>query len=324
MTVKADPSRPWVRVSRSGAVSIDLSAQWAGDLPRNQGLFGTCTAFAAVAIYEAAAARERKCMRLSEADAFLQANVLRWGCWDGRESCTNSLEGFNIAQMSQHIRTKGVLVGDDYHTYMARYSQALSESETRGSRTRGQNWFSAFLSNPFAYGPLFNHERSEVRKYLESYAAYSGSGDLDVQRRAVAAKFSRYTRNGKAFRIRPDSWNTGERFCRGEAREQEDFIDGELLEGRPVAVQMYLKGLPSWGQELSTTAAGHAFVIQGVYAGPGFKFYATRNSWGRENPDVNATELCRIDYAESVLVPGERPGPADGLAVLWRGAGAGR
>lgn len=317
VTVKADPARPWVRPGRRGSVTIDLSDQWPGDVPRDQGLFGTCTAFAAVALYEAATARGKHCIRLSEADAFLQADVLRWRCWDGGRSCADKVEGFNVDQMSEHIRTKGVLTGDDYVTFMSRYADAREQSASRRPSASSRGWFATFLANPFDYTPLFSRPVDEVRARLESYAVDNGRGHPDRQRRGVAAGFSGYVRQRRWSTVKPADWNGENGFCREDAKAMEEFIDGELLAGRPVAVEMFLKGLSDWSADLATSPSGHAFVIKGLHAGGGQKFYLTRNSWGGIDPVVWADQLCRVAYAESLLIPGESPAPAGGLSSLW-------
>lgn len=308
-----DPARPWLQTG-SEYLQVDLSAQWPHEVPRNQGMFGTCTAFATVALYEAATSRAGRCIRLSEADAFLQADVLRWRCWDDARSCTTSLEGLNVNDMSAHLRSKGVLTGDDYAAFMGRYADAREREHADEAR---RPWFIRYLLDPFAYAPLFDNPPAEVRRRLESYAAITRRGDVDRQRRAVAADLARFTRRSQSFRTPSAPWELAPERCRQEAREQERFIDGELLEGRPVAVEMDLKGLEAWGADLAKSVSLHSFVISGVYvARSGDKYYKTRNSWGGWNPLVPPGQLCRVLYAESLLVPGERPAPADPLESL--------
>ena len=254
----SDPKRPWLHVDKSG-LKIDLKDQW-DYLPRNQGFFGTCAAFATVALYEAALARGGKCTRLSEADLFIEGNVLKWRCWgDDGDSCAGHVEGMNIAQLSDHVRTRGVLLGFDYDRLMAWYAQAKVRD---GSRTRLS---SGFLQNPFDYSELFGFPRATTRRLLEDYVTTSRAPASGGSRAAIARWAAGTTVVRRSWA--PGDISVAPRLCRMSGAEQERFIDGELMRGRPVAVSMALDGLSNWGMTTPTSSDGrkyHAFIIQGL------------------------------------------------------------
>jgi hypothetical protein len=311
-----DPARPWIRSDPQQGLTVDLRRQW-DYLSRNQGIFGSCTAFATVALFEAAMFRESQaCYRLSEADLYMQHNVLSWGCWDNvGDNCEASVSGSNIRLMSEHVRTRGVLNGDHYQEFMGRFLGALQADAQRARA------FAAFYRNPFDYGALFRAPRRVTRAELADYASASRRGDLARERASVAQRASRFEVVDRSWTI-STPWEKTAAQCRWDAREQEKFIDGELLRGRPVAVSMALNGLAAWNRPANAGGgsgpwAWHAFVINGMRVGRnGAKFYTTRNSWGGQNPTVAPTELCRIDYAQSLLAPGELPAAEDPMDAL--------
>lgn len=311
---KPDPGKPWL--SDTGEVfSIDLK-NLLPPLSRHQGPLGACAAFAAVALYEAAQMRAGTCTRLSEADLFLQGTVLQWPCWEAG-GCGAYLEGNNVWELSEHIRTKGVLSGDHYEEFTDRYLTARRMS----GMSRQEDKVRRFLGSPFLYGLLFEIPKSEAQSFLESYRRESRAGQAASYRKKMAEKLSRYRPIYKHYPPSGKPWERGEKSCRSNGLEQEDFIDEELLAGRPVAVSMFMRGLKQWGTADPDPSVGaddgmnHAFLITGVSYDrrAGLKYYTTRNSWGGINPAVLADELCRVNAAASVLVPGEtrtsRPGP---------------
>lgn len=164
------------------------------------------------------------------------------------------------------------------------------------------------MRNPFDYTELFNRPHRVTRRVLSDYVKYSRAPGRQAARDAVARTASRTARLHREWAPVKITFGTS---CRMDGAEQERFIDGELLRGRPVAVSMALDGLGDWGQTTPTGGDGrayHAFIIKGMRVWPdGTKYYSTRNSWGGIDPMVEADHLCRVIAVESLVLPGERP-----------------
>lgn len=317
-------SRPWVKTTADG-LTIDLRGQF-DPMTRRQGRYGTCSAFAAVAVAEAAADRNaHRCVRLSEADIYLQGNVLKWECWkDPKKDCNKSGAGTSLIAMLHGIITSGVLAGDDYDKFMAAYQKSLEEDRAVAEEPRDTlHAAMSFLRNPFndeLLSQLMNWDQKAVRKHLESYASASRRGDLRRARLGVARSFSGYRLvRGFAEDVR-NRWEMkpgSECFERG--KKIASFIDGELLAGRPVGIGMYVGDLKGWPTDAKGGESGHAFVIDGLTltrdARGVKKVYRTRNSWPAQ-PAVHAEDLCRVDAAVSLLGPGEHEAPANPWASL--------
>lgn len=96
--------------------------------------------------------------------------------------------------------------------------------------------------------------------------------------------------------------------------KQKDAILGELRAGRPIALEMSLRGLSSWGYnrppgptEEPDDTANHAFVVLGFQPKRGVVSFQTMNSWGGWNPDVSELELCRVYHLTMLYAPNETP-----------------
>ena len=315
-------SRPWIKRT-ADELTVDLRGQF-DPMTRRQGRFGTCSAFAAVAVAEASADRNaHRCVRLSEADLYLQGNVLKWKCWDDpRKDCTQSGAGTSVVALVAHLLKDGVLPGDDYDRFMGAYQKTLDEDHAvaEAAKKPRPTWFRRFLQDPLDPALLFGRHEPEVRRHLDAYAAASRRGDLRRARWSVARSFKGYRMlRGVAENV-VNRWEMkpgSECFERGKQIAR--FIDGELLEGRPVAVGMYVGDLKEWPTSAKGGESGHAFMIDGLTlkrdATGVKKLYRTRNSWPAQ-PVVSAEELCRVDAAVSVLGPNEREAPPNPWAAL--------
>jgi hypothetical protein len=317
-------SRPWIKTA-PGGLTIDLRGQF-DPMTRRQGRYGTCSAFAAVAVAEAAADRNaHRCVRLSEADLYLQGNVLKWKCWnDPKKDCNTSGSGTSIVAMLHDLITEGVLPGDDYERFMGAFQKALDEDRAVAGEPHDRlHGLMALLRNPFndeLLNELMGWDQKAVRRHLDAYASASRRADLRRVRLSVARSFQGYRLVRGLSETVLDRWKMkpgSECFERGKKVAR--FIDGELLAGRPVGIGMYVGDLAGWPTTAKGSESGHAFVIDGLTltrdASGVKKIYHTRNSWPAQ-PDVPAEALCRVDAAVSLLGPGEPPAPENPWASL--------
>lgn len=296
---------------------VDLRPQFSDGANRNQCDVGSCHAFGAIGVLEAAYFRKNgKTIKLSEADLFLQKTVLTGDiynqfCSDGK--CKVS-EGNSTKEDLRHAIDKGVATNLSYSDFLERWrkfraaEQATMEGIKRQSEEDSKGfygWVASFLYDPKAHWKELSTS-DQSRKILERYLG--GNSDLSGSREAVRKELAGVSLSTKDFAYLggPKARDLGDAGCRREGEKQAQSISAELKAGRPVVISMSLGGLLPWGQTDATEHANHAFVLTGQRKDKDILVFETRNSWGGDNPSVPQNQFCRIYSVSSVLIPGEK------------------
>lgn len=331
------------------AACSELHYDWSGQFtgpPRNQGAMGTCHIFASVGILEAAWRRMgREAVRFSEADLFVQRMVLGGEVLGGMDSRLQ--EGGMIDWDLQYAFDHGVAQGDGYQAFLGRWRRYVNDVGDSvlpfALHAAVQRTFAAMLGRPDPeVDPvqLLRDSRTTPRARLEIRRLFQDDARLAANRaqswsvlgtmRAESVNFPfQYPADYPRSVIEASAAD-----CLHQGRDQERAIVAELRAGRPVAVGMYIDGLPAWGAGVEDApdllldrrgllvpgrgGAGvpgslspygnHIFIITGMDGAPGNAVYHVRNSWGASaeyNPDVRSDQLCRVYQVLTVLNEGE-------------------
>lgn len=287
------PSRPVNGLSWNGVSGndrgVDLSSQFTGP-SRNQRDVGSCHAFAAVGVLEAAYYRRYgQRVRLSEADLFLRRNILSGDAYDtfrqgGGEATLD--EGHYIEGTIRFALDTGVATGPRYGAFLERYRRyraaeartledLLRQYERLGAEERAgydvrQHWYelqTSTLSRRIAENYLTGNDRT-----------------LQADRDLIKQRFAGMRMDFRSFT--PAS-SADQEACRRAGQGQTDFMLGELRAGRPVAISQQ----------------GHAYIVSGYRVDEnGAAVFMTRNSYGEgENNDIQANETCTIRKVISVV-----------------------
>lgn len=306
--------RPWITHDGENLVVDVARFNFSLETPRNQTMLGSCTAFAAIGLLEAAYMRSGKCVRLSEADAFLRYTVFGWPCWaagDCRAELRNPNgefcaffgncelrgtaaaweptidQGGYVDYLIAHIKRRGVLTGDGYADFTRRFAQWMREGSIQ-DRVRLPG----------------NAALTQLMSGLEDYR----DGDLAAQqaiREMVRRDISGWqVRTLVIPRDETSSSEVSPQRCRLAGRRQAALIASELESGRPVAVTADLAGLKGWRRRPRLPEDMHNFLITGYRSrAGGLKTFMTRNSWGGKNPDVSEDGACHIAILHTVVRP---------------------
>lgn len=260
---------------------VDLSAQFPDD-GRDQAALGVCSDFAAVALLEAAYFRETdRRVRLSEADLFTRSTVLSGQALDAfaRTGALTHPEGGPILDLVLFGRDSGVASEPDYDVFRRRYERFKRE-------------------DAFALWSL-KMDRPEVRRAVR--LMLEDKAPVTEQRLAVKSGLAGARVESERFAL-PSDFQSRAR-CASEGAGQRRLIDRALDGGRPVAVAVWLPGLPAWGR---VTGPWHAIVLTGRGLEPdGSVSYATRNSWPGVHPPLREDELCRIGELVDLITPAD-------------------
>lgn len=232
---------------------VDLNWQWI-DGPREQKPLGSCHAFAATALLEAAFRRlYGVAIRLSEADLFVRATAAA-----GPRALVEPENGLLRRDLRLALRD-GVLPGDGYAGMAARY-KALRKRPLAlirgGAAVRREVM-------PESATPEAAAEREAVRDALSPVEIGGPSG----LRFLVSA--ARTIVKGRAVR------------CRSRDKRR-DLIAGVLASGRPVGVGLLLNGVsdPDLRAQADAVGGEHYIVLTGYERkADGYEF-SIRNSWG--------------------------------------------
>lgn len=315
---KAVPGKAAVAEGASReADRVSLLPQFPGASNRSQCDVGSCHAFGSVAVLEAALYRKYKThYRLSEADIFLRRTVLSKDlyekfCEDG--TCELS-EGNDPLGDIRFAIAKGVATSIGYRGFLARYRRyrKAEEATLRGIQEtyEDMSWLERLFYDPREHWAELQN-RPAAKRRLERLLV--GSDDtIDKERADMKKKLKGFTVVQKSFKYYgKKASGISNDDCRKKGVEQAKLLREELKDSRrPPVVSMSLSNLPAWGQTDTSKHANHAFAIVGyrsTTAASGDKsvVFETRNSWGGDNPDVHAHELCRIYRIATVLTPEE-------------------
>lgn len=291
----------------------DLKHEFLDPPTRDQSQIGSCHAFAAVAIAEAAYYRQhRHRIRFSEEDVFLQATILNGDahqspCAAGSASCALQ-EGNYVDQDIDQILEKGVLLGSQYGEFTQRYLKYSKEQAGMRAGLADMKEKASWLDK------MFLNKQFVWHKYLADPQVRAGVirqlSKPDAQATAERDKI-RNLMKGSRPRTKHFDFLDGTKLsaedCGAQGKDRLAAIIGELELARPVAVAMHLSGLAAWGQTDGSPHAYHAFVITGYdRSKDGQLLLKVRNSWAGVNPDVPASDACRIFQLDTILAPGER------------------
>ncbi len=298
-----------------GVKSADLSGQFIDKGTRDQSVIGSCHAFAAVALLEAAYFRAQgHIIRLSEEDLFLHGTVLTGDTHAAR--CHAGLkcvlaEGNYVDKNLRHALEHGVLAGSQYKQFVDRWRKFREAEATRRrvfAFVRSKEFLLDFTDDEPPEPWVAYLQEEGARKEI---AATLGVDihDRDAERALIRDLFKGVQLERKEFPLIEEARIKSDK-CRELGADRLTLIKAELDAGRPVAVSMYLNGLKSWGVAASGEHAYHAFALVGYKQGKKGLLFTTRNSWAGVNPPVAEHQLCRVFSVESLLVPGETGGLA--------------
>jgi len=271
---------------------------------------GSCHAFGSVALLEAAYFRAYgQKVSLSEADLFLRRTVLSPGLY--QDFCASGscklTEGNDPAGDIAFAIHNGVATGLQYSAFVKRYMKyRKAEEQTIAgvqSEYEQESWLEKLLYDPRKHWTELQQD-PQAQRLLSAYLA-GRDPKIDAQRAAMRKKFAGFrllSQNFDSPGAKAKSLSARQALAAGA--KQKAAILAELKRNRPVTVSMSLAGLKAWGQQDAKDAANHAFMIIGYRNDPkeGLVF-ETRNSWGGDNPDVTAADLCRIYAVATIRTP---------------------
>lgn len=296
------------------AEGVDLLPTLTGPCDRDQASIGSCHAFSAVAILEAAYYRKfKQKTRFSEADIFMRRTMLDPGLY--AEFCKSGTcelsEGNGAKEDLEYAIREGVATSFQYKDFLARYRK-YREAEEKNlasiqAKYEAMSSWEKWVYDPRAHWAKLQNE-PETKK-LHERLLRGKDPKIDEERAvnrvllhgfAVVVKRFADLRAGKTF-VKTAAE------CREAGQAAQELIVRELNAGRPVVVSVLLAGLPAWGGAAFPRNASHAIAIIGYHvdAKKGVVF-KTRNSWGADqNIDVLASEACYIHRVVTVLTPEE-------------------
>lgn len=249
--------------------SVDLSAQFSKE-ERLQGEPGSCHAFAAVGLFEAAYWRsEKRRVRLSEADLFARKTVA--GGW----MFARKREGGFLIEDLLFARKQGIAQGDGYAEFLPRFV-AFRDTWSKAWRTPGSVLFELL---PEALTPQAKKSRAESKAWMSQ---------LKIKTTGVARYASTTLR----------ALFTGKQVtCSKEEKDRRRAaLMGPLAEGLPVAVGLVRHGASSpWRDEPGEWRGLHYFIVKGYETGPAGVAFKTRNTQGAgKNWDLEDEDLCAL------------------------------
>lgn len=249
--------------------SVDLSSQFPKE-ERVQGAPGSCHAFAAVGLLEAAYWRAtKKRVRLSEADLFARRTVA--GGWMfGRKR-----EGGLLQDDLEYLKKHGAAAGDGYAEFQPRF---LKFRDT---------WSKSFRSSrsvleellPAALTPEAKKSREESRAWISALKVES-TGVLKYASTTVYALLT-----GK------------QAACSEQERDRRRAALMEpLSQGLPVGVGLVRHGASSpWRDEPGEWRGLHYILVKGYETRPGGVAFKTRNTQGPgKSWDLEDEDLCAV------------------------------
>jgi hypothetical protein len=262
----------------------DLSWQFSDD-GRSQGETGSCHAFTAVALLEAAHRRAYgHHVRLSEADLYLRRGILRHRL----AFATGTEQGMTLWRDLGWGLSEGVALGAD------------GEFPEFESRLRG------FLAAAPG-SALWSRER-----VTSALLPRADSEDARVERDAVKTAFAGFERRRVgllSFAGAVARAEIAKEPVKCELERRVALVRRQLDLGRPVGIGL-LRGFaldPAWSARAKTDGA-HYFVLKGYRREGERLVFLTRNTFSPENggsPDLDERELCMTFSLVWVLTPSE-------------------
>ncbi len=267
--------------------SADLS--WQFQAPRDQGSIGSCHAFAATGLIEAALRRAYGIsIHLSEAD-MLALGVLR----DKSMAVTGEEGGPILLDLQQALRyglaTEKTVAYQD------------AERQVRMIKTQAQI---ARIAARAAISDLFQDSGSAVPVDIGTAAAAVDTGE------GVRARLAAASTQAKRERASVQSALAGATIEPLDGDGLPGKIAERLCAGLPVAVSIFPSAMSGeWGN----LAGGHGVIIQGFDESASGPIFHVRNSWanaGHElpltNPDIRPSEYSWITAGFVLRVPADR------------------
>lgn len=247
---------------------VDLSGQFI-DGPREQGDIGSCHAFTAVALIEAAYFRQYgRHTRLSEADLHVRRLLLP------ALPRLRSVEGSLLRPEIRYALDGGVMPGDHYAAFARRYAEFKKR-------------FFKFLDGRNSVG--------------EELLPESLTPEAESERERVRSEISGFTVGGEPFRkfagaTARSAIKDGAVNC--NHRRVAAMIERQLNAGRPVGLGLnrgWAKS-PVWRQN-SKGSNAHYFIVKGYDRAESGLVFHTRNTWTQAeggSPDISGEDLCEV------------------------------
>lgn len=259
---------------------VDLSSQFTGPA-RLQGHLGSCHAFVAVALIEAAYFRQHGTrVRLSEADLFLRRNALP------ALPFLRSRETGLLRPGVKFALAHGVMPGDHYAAFEARYH--------------------AFKKGFFK----FLDKRSSV---VEELLPESATPEASAAREKIRADLAGFSVEGESFFkfvgaaarsvVKKDT-------VRCDEKRVAAMLERRLNAGIPVGVGLNTGWTQSvaWRRDSEGPGGSHYFVVTGYDRTDAGLVFHTRNTWSEEaggSPDLSGADLCEVFAVTFVRAPSD-------------------
>ena len=296
------------------AERIDLSGQFPTPADRSQGPVGSCHAFVATALLEAAIYRNTgRHVKLSEADLFLQNALLNPGLFGellkGKYSLKEAVFPENDVRFA--VRN-GIATDDFYNDLLRRYlpwrcsvNGQLQDLKKAEALYRAKRAADPSLPDPVkvCYDQATS---SDAKRLKEGLFAADHLEGLEAQRAQVRELLRGFSVSG------PKYFSNSLHVCRDKTGrlQREQAILAELRRGRPVYAYVRQNqsgnGTGMWGPSKSGVHRGfHAIIITGYQDGPDGPSFLIRNSWGGQNPSIPESALCQVAGIMTVLTPSE-------------------
>jgi len=270
---------------------VDMNGLFA-DGDRDQAQLGSCHIFSAIAVLEAAYARQYgRTIRLSEADLFLRRMIL------GSQSVASLADGVPLFAQGGSAATDlnfalktGVASGPDYYEFQKKF-QAMSE----------------FVSEKLPRDWLMLNSRdkdkvsADLEKKLEDWFGLNTEENSGARARTKKA-FEGFSVDSESFPGQViGGWlspSPAGEDCRKSSVGVTSRIAGALDAGRPVSVALY------WEQSRSA----HVVTFIGYDTDNYGRFrFSVRNSWGGYgDAPIDENSLCHVMEISSVLLPSEK------------------
>lgn len=259
---------------------VDLSSQFTGPA-RKQGHLGSCHAFVAVALIEAAYFREHGTrVRLSEADLFMRRNALP------ALPFLRSRETSMLRPGVKYALAHGVLPGDHYEAFEARH-HAFKKRFFKfldGRRSVVEELL------PESATPEASAAREKIRADLAGFAV---DGESILKFAGAAARSA----------VKKDTVRCNEARVAG-------LLERQLNAGRPVGVGLNTGWTKSaaWRRDSDGPGGSHYFVVKGYDRTDAGLVFHTRNTWSEEaggSPDLSGEDLCEVFAMTYIRAPSD-------------------